>query len=76
MTAHLPRALSQIRKLGQMTREEVDAVAHRRELGEIIDQLGVKQQIDPDQRVCGVVVLLTSRSRTATYLCAAPGRKG
>ena len=31
----------------------------RRELGELIDQLGVTQQIDPDEKVCGAVVLLT-----------------
>ncbi len=34
-------------------------VAHRRELGELIDELGVKQQIDPDVKVCGALVLLT-----------------
>jgi hypothetical protein len=55
----LTGALSPLRKLGQVTREEVDAVAHRRELGELIDQLGVKQQIDPDEKICGAVVLLT-----------------
>ena len=54
-----PRALSRVSKLGQVTREEVDAVTHRRDLGELIDQLGVKQQIDHDERVCGAVVLLT-----------------
>ena len=41
------------------TGRSVDAVAQRRELGELIDQLGVKQQIDPDEKVCGAVVLLT-----------------
>ena len=29
------------------------------ELGQLIDQLGVKQQIDPDENVCGAMVLLT-----------------
>jgi hypothetical protein len=45
--------------LGQTTREEVVAVARRRELGELIDELGVRQQIDDDETVCGAVVLLT-----------------
>jgi hypothetical protein len=40
------------------TREEVVAVA-RRQLGELIDQLGVRQQLDPEENVCGAVVLLT-----------------
>ncbi len=33
--------------------------ARGQELGELIDQLGVRQQIDPDENVCGAVVLLT-----------------
>ncbi len=37
----------------------MNAVAHRQELGELIDQLGVKQQIDPDEKVVGAVVLMT-----------------
>jgi hypothetical protein len=45
--------------MGQMTREEVVAVARRRDLGELINELGVKQQIDEDEKVCGAVVLLT-----------------
>lgn len=44
---------------GQQTREDVVAVARGRELGELIDQLGVRQQIDPDEKVVGAVVLLT-----------------
>jgi hypothetical protein len=42
-----------------MTREEVVAVAQRRELGHLIDELGVRQQIDADETVHGAVVLLT-----------------
>ena len=41
-----------------MTREEVVAVAERQELGQLIDELGVRQQIDPDETVCGAVVLV------------------
>jgi hypothetical protein len=37
----------------------VVVVAQRRELGDLIDELGVRQQIDPDETVCGAVVLLT-----------------
>jgi len=37
----------------------VVALSQRRELGELIDQLGVKQHIDPDENVRGAVVLLT-----------------
>lgn len=37
----------------------VAVAARGRELGELIDQLGVRQQIDPDENVCGAVVLLT-----------------
>ncbi len=45
--------------LGQTTREEVVALAQRRELGDLINELGVQQQLDPDENVCGAVVLLT-----------------
>jgi hypothetical protein len=51
--------VSPLRNLGRMTREEVVAVAQRRELGQLIDELGVRQQIDADETVCGAVVLLT-----------------
>jgi len=37
----------------------VVAVAQRRSLGDLIDELGVKQQIDEDETVRGAVVLLT-----------------
>jgi len=45
--------------LGHTTREEVVPMARQQELGELIDELGVHQQIDPDESVCGAVVLLT-----------------
>lgn len=35
------------------------ALTQRRELGELIDELGVRQHLDPDEKVCGAVVLLT-----------------
>ena len=35
------------------------AVAQQRQLGELIDQLGVTQQVEQDETVCGAVVLLT-----------------
>ena len=34
-------------------------VAQQRQLGELIDQLGVTQQVEQDETVCGAVVLLT-----------------
>jgi hypothetical protein len=37
----------------------VVAVAGRQELGELIDQLGVKQHLARGENVCGAVVLLT-----------------
>jgi len=42
-----------------MTREEVVALTQRQQLGPVIDELGVKQQLEPDEVVCGAVVLLT-----------------
>jgi hypothetical protein len=45
--------------VGQISREEVVSVARRRDLGDLINELGVKQQIDDDEKVCGAVVLLT-----------------
>ena len=45
--------------LGLTTREEVVVVPSGRELGELINELGVRQQIDSDEKVCGAVVLLT-----------------
>ena len=51
--------MSLLRNLGRMTREEVVALAQRRELGRLIDELGVRQQLDPDETVCGAVVLIT-----------------
>src|SRR3954467_8871513 len=50
--------VSPLRSLGRMTREEVVALAQRRELGRLIDELGVRQQLDPDETVRGAVVLL------------------
>jgi hypothetical protein len=46
-------------QLVHTTREEWVAVAQQRKLGQLIDQLGVKQQIDPDENVCGAMVLMT-----------------
>ena len=37
------------------------ALARQRELGQLIDDLGVRQHVDPDEEVCGAVVLLTVR---------------
>jgi hypothetical protein len=37
----------------------VVAVAQRLKLGELIDRLGVTQQVEDDENVCGAVVLLT-----------------
>jgi len=37
----------------------VVVVAQQRQLGELIDQLGVTQQVEQDETVCGAVVLLT-----------------
>ena len=45
--------------LGLTTREEVVLVPRGQELGGLIDELGVRQHIDPDEKVCGAVVLLT-----------------
>jgi hypothetical protein len=46
-----------MRDLRLVTQEA--AVAERQQLGEVLDQLGVKQQIDADENVCGALVLLT-----------------
>ena len=35
------------------------AVQEQQALGELIDSLGVQQRLDPDEQVCGAVVLLT-----------------
>ena len=59
MTGRRLGHLSPVRQLGQTTREDVVALAQRRELGDLINQLGVSQQLDPDENVCGAVVLLT-----------------
>jgi len=37
----------------------VVVVAQQRQLGELIDQLGVRQRVEQDETVCGAVVLLT-----------------
>ena len=34
-------------------------VTQQQQLGELIDQLGVTQQVEQDETVCGAVVLLT-----------------
>jgi hypothetical protein len=51
--------VSPVGQLVRTTREEWVAVTQRQELGQLIDQLGVRQQIDPEDKVCGAVVLLT-----------------
>lgn len=45
-------------RLGEMTREVV-ALHQQQALGQLIDSLGVVQRVDPDEEVCGAVVLLT-----------------
>ena len=37
----------------------VAVAQQQRQLGELIDQLGVTQQVEQDETVCGAVVLLT-----------------
>jgi hypothetical protein len=37
----------------------VDAVTQQQELGALIDSLGVRHEVEPDERVCAAVVLLT-----------------
>lgn len=41
-----------------MTREVV-ALQQQQAIGQLIDSLGVVQRVDPDEQVCGAVVLLT-----------------
>ncbi len=41
-----------------MTREVV-ALHQQQALGKLIDSLGVVQRVEPDEQVCGAVVLLT-----------------
>lgn len=38
---------------------DVVVMAQQQPLGELIDRLGVTQQVDQDETVCGAVVLLT-----------------
>ena len=51
---------------GETTREVVVVQQQRRgdqhqphQVGDLIDSLGVRQHVDPDEQVCGAVVLLT-----------------
>jgi hypothetical protein len=54
------RAVGHLRHEGtRETGRDVVVVAQQRQLGELIDQLGVRQQVDQDETVCGAVVLLT-----------------